>query len=224
MYEQLSCGGRKGQRTHDNQLNNTAEVSNLVHIKGFQLSDALNLPGCSTHSRCSRMLFVEALFWAMILNNIINELYPSAPPSAARTRPWRVMTELRQDSQLERTSHSSNGAPASPVFESEDVLPVRMLSPIELSESKTFYPWRRTRPKNNGASRRKTLRVVLEQGVRACCTGKRDIRSFGPWASRIHSTSISGVHDRLVLNATPVRRAPLRRWGARGSSEGRPEW
>ena len=157
----------------------------------------------------------------MILNNIIVELYPSAPPSAARTRPWRVMTELRQDSQLERTSHSSNGAPASPVFESEDVLPVRMLSPIELSDSKTFYPWRR---KEQRSVARKTLRVVLEQGVRACCTGKRDMRSFGPWASRIHSASISGVHDRLVLSATPVRRAPLRRWGARGSSEGRAEW
>ena len=50
LCEQLSCGGRKGQRTHDNQLNNTAEVSNLVHIKGFQLSNALNLPGCVFNS------------------------------------------------------------------------------------------------------------------------------------------------------------------------------
>jgi len=196
LCEQLSCGGRKGQRTHDNQLNNTAEVSNLVHIKGFQLSNALNLPGCSTHSRCSGMLFVEALFWAMILNNIINELYPSAPPSAARTRPWRVMTELRQDSQLEHTSHSSNGAPASPVFESEDVLPVRMISPIELSDSKTFYPWRRKEQrsvaKKDTPCRPRTRRPrVLHWETR-----HTQLRPLG-------LTNTLGVHQRRPRSARP---------------------
>jgi len=196
LCEQLSCGGRKGQRTHDNQLNNTAEVSNLVHIKGFQLSNALNLPGCSTHSRCSR----SALCRSSLLSDDLEQHHRRAlsvrPPSAARTRPWRVMTELRQDSQLEHTSHSSNGAPASPVFESEDVLPVRMISPIELSDSKTFYPWRRKEQrsvaKKDTPCRPRTRRPrVLHRETRHA-----QLRPLG-------LTNTLGVHQRLPRSARP---------------------
>ena len=52
---------REGGDNAHTTINFTAEVSNLIHMLDFKLSEALNLPGCLTNSRCPRSVLLSKL-------------------------------------------------------------------------------------------------------------------------------------------------------------------